>query len=95
MLESEPYTSPTLIIIIIIHFYPFESLTLDHGGEAIRRVSGAYQAPDAGMVDWIKLASNIIKKGDVDGYAHLTWPQYLSLAWLGLQISQDFFIHFG
>ena len=69
----------------------FSSNTLGHGGEAIRWVSGAYPAPDTAMVDWIKLTSNVTKKGDIDGYAHLMWLQCLGLAWLGLQVFWDFF----
>ena len=70
MVGSEPYSSPTL----------------DHGGKAIRRVSGAYPAPDTEMMDWIKSASDVTMEGDVDEYAHLMWSRCLGLAWLGLQV---------
>ena len=55
MVESEPYSSPTL----------------DNGRKAMRYVSGAYPGPDTEMADWIKPASTTTKKGHVDEYAHL------------------------
>ena len=45
-----------------------------------------HPAPDTEMVDWIKMASTVTKKGDIDEYAHLVWSRCLGLAWLGLQV---------
>ena len=70
---------------------PYSSLTLNHGGKAIRWVSGAYSVPDTATVDWIKSASTVKKKGDVDEYAHLMWSRCLDLTLLGLQDFWDFF----
>ena len=32
------------------------------------------------ILDWIKSASNVTKKGDIDEYAHLMWSRCLGLA---------------
>ena len=42
------------------------------------------------MAEWIKSASTVTKKGDVDEYEHLMWSRRLGLAWLGLQGFWDF-----
>ena len=45
---------------------PYSSPILDHGGNAIWWVSRANPAPDIETVHWIKSASNVTKKGDLD-----------------------------
>ena len=69
---------------------PFSSRTLSSGGIAIRWVSGAYPAPDTEMLDWIKLASTVINRGDINEYKYLMLSRSLSLAYLGLQSLWDF-----
>ena len=44
------------------------------------------------MPDWIKLTSNVTKKGDIDEYAHPVWSRCLDLAWLGLQVFCEYFL---
>ena len=42
------------------------------------------------MVDWIKMASDVTKKGYLDEYARLMWLLCLGLTWLGLQVFESF-----
>ena len=89
MVGSEPYLSSTPLCFLFFVF----CFVLDHGGEAIRSVSGAYPAPDPVVVDWIKLASFVAVKGDTGGYTRLVWLWCLGLAWLELQVFWEFFPH--
>ena len=82
MVGSEPFSSSTPLCFLFLVF----CFVLDHGGEAIRWVSGAYPASDTVVVDWIKLASFVTMKGDTSGYTRLVWLWCLGLAWLELQV---------